>query len=663
MDRAIDIKRRAQRCIQGGDLPGALAEYEKLLAADTTDPYTYVLLADLLYKMGEHPKAGERYLTAAACYEQAGLYKNAIAVGKKMLRLALSPGTVLERLAALHALDGLPTEASLFYTQSAEHLVRESKVKEAAGALRKAFECYPENVSVLERLAEVHSLADDDAESARALAEAAMYYGRAGQQGDAERCRARAEHLKPGVVAQFEAQAPPPPAPGMDAVVTSARGGAASGAASAAPEPGMRSSFESVDTPLGPPRLSESIEIEPVMEPGLETGYGDTFEPMLDPDRAVAHDPTGNGTLEAERPPRFVPPVQESSNGMEIERHTPTVGAGREDLVESAPRAQGPQPPTAESEATDLESVERLLGLAQTEFRGGRHADAAATLARAARAYETLGRLEEAASIHRSLCKSPHATEAMMEQWLANAERRGDASEAATVACELGDRAIQQNDLARAKQWFLRAVSHDAANPVATRRLERLGGTATSAAAAVAAPVSEPVGEPVAAEADPAAGKVEVAVDRGQAVTFDFASMLAEFQRGVEAQLSGDSQACYDLAMAYREMGLAEQAIESFRQAAKDPHFSQRCAEMIGRCLLEEGRFEDAARELTEALALAGTGTDAVVGVRFELGVALEAAGRAQEALAEFEQVFDLQPNYHDVAVKVRDLRKYLEAA
>jgi tetratricopeptide (TPR) repeat protein len=639
LDRAIDIKRRAQRCIQGGDLPGALAEYEKLLAADATDPYTYVLLADLLYKMGEHPKAGERYLTAASCYEQAGLYKNAIAVGKKMLRLALSPGTVLERLAALHALDGLPTEASLYYTQSAEHLVRESRVKDAAAALRKAFECCPENVSVLERLAEVHSLADDDAESARALAEAALYYARTGQPAEAERCRARAEHLRPGVVAQFEAQAPPP-ALGISA-------GVSADWSAATPEPGMLSSFDSESVAQGPPRLSETTELEPA----LETGYGTSFDSALDP------------ALEAERPPRFVPPVQESSNGMEIERHTPTMaaghdGAGAEPPIARTPDAPGSPAPDA-ADAADLDSVERLLGLAQTEFRAGRHADAAAILARAARAYETLGRLEEAASIHRSLCKSPHATETMMEQWLANCERRGDLSEAASVACELGDLAIQRDDLATAREWFLRAVSHDATNPVATRRLDRLGQGTPAVAAAAAAPIAEPA--PV--QSDPAGGKVEVAVDRGQAVTFDFASMLAEFQRGVEAQLSGDSQACYDLAMAYREMGLVDQAIESFRLAGKDAQFSQRCAEMVGRCLLEQGRFEDAARELGEALALAAPGSEVVVGVRFELGVALEAAGRTQEALAEFEQVFAIQPNYHDVAVKVRDLRKYLEAA
>ncbi len=640
MDRAIDIKRRAQRCIQGGDLPGALAEYEKLIAADATDPYTYVLLADLLYKMGEHPKAGERYLTAATCYEEAGLYKNAIAVGKKMLRLALSPGTVLERLATLHALDGLPTEASLNYTQYAEHLVRESRLKEAAAALRKAFECSPDNVKALERLAEVYSLIDDDAACARTLAEAAMSYARTGQHGEATRCRARAEHLKPGVVAAFEAQAPPPPAPGAGSDSSGARVGPAAQSAGATPEPGMVSSFDFSGAPQGPPRLSETTDFETGLDNALETA------------------------LETDGPPRFVPPPAYSLAGMEIERHPSTFGAGASNASGSA-NDRAAQPPALEapapgaSEAADLESVERLLGLAQTEFRAGRHADAAGILARAAEAYEALGRLEEAASIHRSLCKSPHATGEMMEQWLANCERRGERGEAAEVACELGDHAIHRNDLDRAREWFTRAASFDPANPVATRRLERLGPGGPAEAAEAAPQVAEPVPAPT----EVSEGKVEVAVDRGQAVSFDFASMLAEFQRGVEAQLSGDSQAHYDLAMAYREMGLVEQAIESFRLAAQDMNFTQRCAEMIGRCLLEEGRFEEAAYELTQALAFSALEPDVAVGVRYQLGIALEAAGRSLEALAEFERVFEIQSSYPDVALKIRDLRKNLEAA
>jgi tetratricopeptide (TPR) repeat protein len=636
LDRAIDIKRRAQRCIQSGDLPGALAEYEKLVAADATDPYTYVLLADLLYKMGEHPKAGERYLTAAACYEQAGLYKNAIAVGKKMLRLALSPGRVLERLAALHALDGLPTEASLYYTQYAEHLVRESKVREAAEALRKAFDSSPENVRALERLAEVHSLDEDSDAAARVLAEAASHYRRAGQAADADRCRARAEKLKPGIIAAYDAETPPP-YPGAEVEAPASKAGWSAHSFGLAPEPGEASSLET-SAESGPPRLAENE-----ISAGLET----------------------------ERAPRFVPPSADLPHGMEIERYAPTVGVGAAAGAQNGKTSpEAPlAPPALEDLAPDaaptgIEGVERLLGLAQTEFRAGRHAEAAQILARAAAAYESFGHWEEAASIHRSLCKSPHATVEMLHQWLANCEQRGERAEAAQVACELGDRALQADERETAVAWFERATAFDPANAIAARRLERLGvrrpappAPAPAPSRAAAPPPPEPA---VTSEGE---GKVEVAVDRGQAVTFDFASMLAEFQRGVETQLSGDSQAHYDLAMAYREMGLAEQAIESFRLAAQDDVFRQRSLEMIGRCMLEEGRFEEAAGELTQALAFAALEPEVAIGVRFQLGIALEAAGRPQEALAEFEHVFEVQANYPDVAIKIRDLRKHLEAA
>ncbi len=84
---------------------------------------------------------------------------------------------------------------------------------------------------------------------------------------------------------------------------------------------------------------------------------------------------------------------------------------------------------------------------------------------------------------------------------------------------------------------------------------------------------------------------------------------------------------------------------------------------MIGHCLLADGRFEEASHELSEALGDAGLDADSAVGIRFQLGLALEAAGHSHEALLEFERVFEVQASYPDVAQKVRDLRKSLEAA
>ena len=50
MEKAIEIKRRAQRFVQSGDVEAALAEYEKLARAEENEPYHSVVIADLLVK-------------------------------------------------------------------------------------------------------------------------------------------------------------------------------------------------------------------------------------------------------------------------------------------------------------------------------------------------------------------------------------------------------------------------------------------------------------------------------------------------------------------------------------------------------------------------------------------------------------------------------------
>ena len=221
------------------------------------------------------------------------------------------------------------------------------------------------------------------------------------------------------------------------------------------------------------------------------------------------------------------------------------------------------------------------------------------------------------------------------------------------MACALGDRALNEGDHAGARDWFARALHYVPGHELATRRMERLGGEAAPAVPAV----------PAAGVASPeASGRVEVAVGRAQAVTLDLASLLAEFQRGIESQLSGDAQSHYDLGMTYREMGLFDQAVECFRTAAQDAAFVERAAEMIGRSLLDQGRFDEAAEEFARALKTLPAGSENGVCLRFHLGLAHEVAGRTAEALAEFERVYAVQPNYPDVAQKIRVLRRAPES-
>ncbi len=623
-----------------------MAEYEKLVALPDCDPYNFVLLADLLYKRGDQQGAVSRYLSASDAYEKTGLYKNAIAVCKKMMRLSLSPAQVLGRLAQLHGLDGLGTEAALYHQQFAEHLMRDQRPTEAAAALRKAYEAAPEELAVLERIAEVLLLADDKAGAALALAEAAFQHQKRGHSDVALALKRRAEDLKSGSVREYEVQA-------------------LLGSGQAVPEP-----------------APEPVAPEPEEEPGVP---GPPLLPSLREGGEIASD--------------------------EIERF-PSRGAS------AALNGQGAGEESKRTQLFSAAEIEAMLQHAQEKLRAGESELASRLLLEAAQAYEAVGRHDNAGTIYRSLAKSQSIPSSVLELWLANCERRDDRREAATVACELGDRAIQQGNVDSAHLWFKRAQKRDEGNPLAQRRRQRLGAmkdgigppqlvsTETAVAgppalepppvvrapiapppppqAPIAAPpplVPRPVApppppavappalapEPMVMQAPPApppvetaSNRVELAVGRSEAVTFDLGALLSEFQRGIEAQLSGDAQGHYDLAMAYREMGLLDHAVESFRMALANPALTHRAAEMLGRCMLDQGRFDEAVAELDAALERPGLDPDGALGLRYLLGLAHEAAGRPREALAELERVFLEQPNYHDVAPKLRDLRKAL---
>jgi tetratricopeptide (TPR) repeat protein len=652
LDKALEIKRRAQRSIQNGDLDGALTEYEKLVALPDCDPYNFVLLADLLFKRGDQNGAVERYLAASSSYETSGLYKNAIAVCKKMMRLGLSPAQVLGRLAHLHQLDGLETEAALYFQQYAEHLVRERRPTEVAAALRKAFEVTPDDLRLLERTAEVYVLAEDKESAALALAEAAFAYHKRGAGDVAVALKARAEELKPGSVRNYEVQSllrsgqqPPPPVE----------------------EPEAAGDDDDVPANPGPPLL-----------PSLRGEVGEESDFERFPGRAVERTVSVNGA--------------------------------------------NPGGETGPSRLLSAAEIEGLLQQAQEKVRTGDADGASKLLDEAALAYEAVGRHDNAATIYRSLGKSQSTTSEVLERWLANCERREDKREAAIVACELGDRAIARGEVDRAQDWFERARGFDENNPLALRRLQRLAemkegvgppqlvGTETPTEQPTRAirtptppgpplrppalqpePVASappesvepeaPLEAPMAAAFDlfaapvpldpalpsassaPPSDRVELAVGRSEAVNFDLGALLSEFQRGIESQLSGDAQGHYDLAMAYREMGLLDHAIESFRMAVGHPALSHRAAEMLGRCLLDQGRFDEAVAELSAALEHPGLDAEGALGLQYLLGLALEAAGRTQDAVAVFEQVFAVQPNYHDVAQKLRNLGKGREAA
>src|SRR5262249_58517297 len=128
-------------------------------------------------------------------------------------RLSLSQSQVLKHLANLHALDGLVSEASIYYAQFGEQMLRANNANEAAAAYRKAFDCGQENVKYLEQMADALLVEGETAKAAEALREAAGHYETRKQPSDARRCLDRANVADPASAKPLQAPVAAPAAP------------------------------------------------------------------------------------------------------------------------------------------------------------------------------------------------------------------------------------------------------------------------------------------------------------------------------------------------------------------------------------------------------------------------------------------------------------------
>jgi tetratricopeptide (TPR) repeat protein len=136
-----------------------------------------------------------------------------------------------------------------------------------------------------------------------------------------------------------------------------------------------------------------------------------------------------------------------------------------------------------------------------------------------------------------------------------------------------------------------------------------------------------------------------------------FASLFRDFKRGVSQTLGeGDVETHFDLGIAYREMGLLEDAIGEFRYALGFPSRRLDALQLMGLCALDLGRGHDAVGHLEQALASPDVPSEREAPLRYELGRAYQSLPDRVRALEAFRRVFELDPDFQDVADRVRDL-------
>jgi tetratricopeptide (TPR) repeat protein len=135
----------------------------------------------------------------------------------------------------------------------------------------------------------------------------------------------------------------------------------------------------------------------------------------------------------------------------------------------------------------------------------------------------------------------------------------------------------------------------------------------------------------------------------------DFEEMLSEFKRGIEANLAEeDWQAHYDLGVAFKEMGLLDEAITEFQKALRAPEGRLKTAEALGLCFFDKAQHSVAATVLRRAVDADPGGDEAKIGLLYWLGRCEEELGRTEEALGHYQRVFSVDIGFQDVSERVR---------
>jgi tetratricopeptide (TPR) repeat protein len=150
------------------------------------------------------------------------------------------------------------------------------------------------------------------------------------------------------------------------------------------------------------------------------------------------------------------------------------------------------------------------------------------------------------------------------------------------------------------------------------------------------------------------------------AASVDLADMFGEIRHELEEEVASaeeDPETHYNLGVAFREMGLLDEAIGELQkvcQAIEHGHgFPQvmQTYTWLAQCFLDKGVPEAAIRWYEQALALPSLDQETRTALHYELASSYETAQDKNHALQHFMEVYGSNIDYRDVGERIKALK------
>jgi len=139
----------------------------------------------------------------------------------------------------------------------------------------------------------------------------------------------------------------------------------------------------------------------------------------------------------------------------------------------------------------------------------------------------------------------------------------------------------------------------------------------------------------------------------------ELANIFDAFKKGVEDEVEeSDFETHYNLGIAYKEMGLLDDAIREFKTASKVQGDSFQGSSMLAMCYVEKGSHEQAVSEYRKLMNMLDETDDRYLPVKYDLAVSVEQSGDASGALELFTGIYNEDPSFGDVAARIDNLQQ-----
>jgi tetratricopeptide (TPR) repeat protein len=720
MANAAKLRDQARAAENRGQWTEAVVLYRQLLEeneGEETDIALWNRVGDIHLRLGETERAVEAYERAVAGYADSGLYNNAIALCRKILRLVPGRGAVYLKLGQISAAAGFLADARQNFLEYAQRMKRAGNLDASFDALREFADLSPDDTEVRKLLADQllsHGRKDQAVEQLRILRGAYLH---AGDTGAADAVREQIHAVDPAADDAPLMRSRSAASDDWDAALTDSQGNSAARAAAPRPAdldlgpsiepgdvrmdvaplaglestllddggvdalPGLESTSLADDEPPAPRGLPSAgtLELEPAALdlPLLDADAEDTDDDGGEPLPLLLDDFGGGGAAEDDD-------GAGGGNGTDL----PLLTFDDEPAAPAAPSSPTGRPaPRRAAEPVFEAAPDRLEELRAHVAAVPEDPASREELVRELRArglgHEVEGVLESA---HRALAAKGMYFDAvapitaliglrpddgmLLQKRVEYAFRSGRADAQVEAYLDLGRHLARHGQQDKAAAVIRRVLELDPHNVEARAAAAQIIPSAP-AAVPPRPPAPPPPPQPAVDYVD--LGALIMDEEGGEPTTRfvveekepsgdedrDFAEMLAHFRQKVAENIDvEDSASHYDLGVAFMEMGLIDEAIAQFQVALRGGANPLATLELLGQCFVDKTQYAVAGRVLDRAVHLPGVADGDLVGVLYLLGRIDEAIGKPESALGFYERVVSVDIRFRDTASRIERLRR-----